>query len=86
MFCDSVNRRNGYWNGSCFSNKKRRKRVFRAKAGGGFVAAFGVAESPEGDGPYAYPAGGYFSVKKRTPRRRRRRGTEGRIWEKKVVN
>ena len=29
LFCDSVNRRNGYWNGSCFSNKKRRKRVFR---------------------------------------------------------
>uniref|UniRef100_UPI0040285995 hypothetical protein n=1 Tax=Angelakisella sp. TaxID=1935177 RepID=UPI0040285995 len=40
LFCDSVNRRNGYWNGSCFSNKKRRKRVFRAKAGGGFVAAW----------------------------------------------
>ena len=39
LFCDSVNRRNGYWNGSCFSNKKRRKRVFRTKAGGGFVAA-----------------------------------------------
>ncbi len=29
------------------------------------VVAFGVAESPEGDSRYAYPAGGgYFSMKK----------------------
>ena len=26
--------------------------------------AFGVAESPEGDSLYAYPAGAYFSMKK----------------------
>ena len=31
---------------------------------GGFVVAFGGAESPEGDGWYAYPAGPYFSMKK----------------------
>ena len=31
---------------------------------GQFVSAFGVAESPEGDGRYACPAGGYFSVMK----------------------
>ena len=31
---------------------------------GGFVGAFGVAESPEGDSLHAYPARGYFSVKK----------------------
>ena len=30
------------------------------------VVAFGVAESPQGDGLHAYPAGGYFSVKKST--------------------
>ena len=28
------------------------------------VVAFGVAESPQGDGWHAYPAGGYFSMKK----------------------
>ena len=28
------------------------------------VVAFGVAESPEGDSLYAYPARGYFSMKK----------------------
>ena len=28
------------------------------------VVAFGVAESPEGDSLYAYPAGAYFSMKK----------------------
>ena len=31
---------------------------------GEFGVAFGVAESPEGDSLYAYPAGGYFSMKK----------------------
>ena len=30
------------------------------------VVAFGVAESPQGDSLHAYPAGGYFSVKKST--------------------
>lgn len=30
------------------------------------VVAFVVAESPEGNGRYASPAGGYFSIKKRT--------------------
>ena len=29
-----------------------------------FHLAFGVAESPEGDSLYAYPAGAYFSMKK----------------------
>ena len=28
------------------------------------LSPVGVAESPEGDGWYAYPAGGYFSMKK----------------------
>ena len=28
------------------------------------MSPVGVAESPEGDGLYAYPAGGYFSMKK----------------------
>ena len=28
------------------------------------VVAFGVAESPQGDSWHAYPAGGYFSMKK----------------------
>ena len=28
------------------------------------MVAFGRAESPEGDSLYAYPAGGYFSMKK----------------------
>ena len=28
------------------------------------VVAFGIAESPEGDSLYAYPARGYFSMKK----------------------
>ena len=32
---------------------------------GEFGVAFGVAESPEGDSLHAYPARGYFSVKKR---------------------
>ena len=31
---------------------------------GEFVVAFGVAESPQGDDLYAYPAGAYFSMKK----------------------
>ena len=31
---------------------------------GEFVVAFGVAESPQGDGLYASPARGYFSMKK----------------------
>ena len=38
--------------------------VSTAAAGAGFVVAFGVAESPQGDGWHAYPAGGYFSMKK----------------------
>ena len=28
------------------------------------MVVFGVAESPEGDSLYAYPAGAYFSMKK----------------------
>ena len=28
------------------------------------MVAFGVAESPEGDGPYGSPPGPYFSMKK----------------------
>ena len=35
-----------------------------AAAGAKLVVAFGVAESPEGDSLYAYPAGAYFSMKK----------------------
>jgi len=42
------------------SVKKSRQKNFGAE----FVIAFGVAESPEGDGWYAYPARGYFSMKK----------------------
>ena len=38
--------------------------VSTAAAGAGLVVAFGVAESPQGDGWHAYPAGGYFSMKK----------------------
>ena len=38
--------------------------MYAYPAGAGLVVAFGVAELPEGDGPYAYPAGGYFSMKK----------------------
>ena len=32
--------------------------------GNNFISPVGVAESPEGNGLHAYPAGGYFSVKK----------------------
>ena len=35
-----------------------------AAAGAKLVVAFGVAESPEGDGLHAYPAGAYFCMHK----------------------
>lgn len=37
----------------------------------------GGAKSPEGDGPYAYPAGGYFSMKKSTPPPEAEKGNRG---------
>ena len=37
---------------------------FIVRIEGEFVVAFGVAESPEGDGWYACPAGGYSSMEK----------------------
>ena len=32
--------------------------------GNNFISPVGVAESPQGDNLYAYPARGYFSMKK----------------------
>ena len=72
--------------GAAFQIRKGEKEFLGPRRGAGLWPPGGGAKSPEGDGPYAYPAGGYFSMKKSNPRRRRRRGTEGRIWEKKVVN
>ena len=40
------------------------------------MAAFGVAESLEGDGPYAYPAG-YFSSQKSNPPPEAEKGNRG---------
>ncbi len=37
----------------------------------------GGAKSPEGDGPYAYPAGGYFSMKKSNPPPEAEKGNRG---------
>ena len=38
---------------------------FKGDGKAGFWSPKGGAESPEGDSPYAYPARGSFSVKKR---------------------
>ena len=37
----------------------------------------GGAKSPEGDGPYAYPAGGSFSMKKSNPPPEAEKGNRG---------
>ena len=63
--------------GAAFQIRKGEKEFLGPRRGGGFVVAFGGAKSPEGDGPYAYPAGGSFSMKKRNPPPEAEKGNRG---------
>ena len=53
--------------GAAFQIRKGEKEVLGPRRGAGLWPPGGGAKSPEGDGPYAYPAGGYFSSQKSNP-------------------
>ena len=48
--------------GAAFQIRKGEKEFLGPRRGAGLWPPGGGAKSPEGDGPYAYPAGGYFSI------------------------